>query len=668
MKVWHFGGPNLASITALVSKPETSVEAVLDDQALNAALRNNLQSLISFLIDNEEKFNHLLDMVLTDFVPQTDLPAKTTRCALTVLSSSTCTTIMQKLRGNPIFIDRMNSFPQSDYASHPRACGHFGRIVEAFAHYSSGDFLDSLPSLKSFFIHNMGNLGLRELFTNLATEYPTYFPFDQQYLNELTLAANSDNGFYILTALDTVTRNKKQIFDQICKVEIEQNLFAITKNAQIRPLIASAAFKLIDRIAEAVPQSSPVLELVNKESETYSFDSIENDSVLASALLVLHTKSDKVLLRILSDGQPTFVCDGIFRSIRNMTDSELNDFLTRTDFINRMIEQFPKTKTNVHLSLLAEYLKDKIKDNEAFRNFIDTQYAPREQNRQMEYGGSRPHGGSDSAAESSTQSSSDNDDSSDSDDSPNDLRFVSDSSDDDSDEEDSLSDDYDSSSDDDDEDEKEKESVNMNNCAKLHKFLSRTEAPAPPESSSSSDEEDGAPVQMAAAPALNLQIADLRTSDDILIPEPLHSDDDNQYEEGGLSSDSNDADPADIINDITKPLKGSDGPSESDSEEEEEKKVPQKEEVPLSSEKAPETAEETKPAEEATAGEQEKPAAAEEEQKPADALAQEEKQEEPKIEKSESQTEEKKEEAGEQNPAEQIVDNADNNSVEQKAE
>lgn len=672
MKVWHFGSQTLGSITSLLAKPDTTVEAVLDDPGLNAAMRNNLNSLITFLIDNEEKFTHLLDMVLTDFVPQTDLPAKTTRNAVNVLSSGSCSTIMQNLRGNPIFIERINSFPESGFGQNPRCCGHYERIIESFARASNGEFLQSIPCLKTFIAHNMSNLGLRELFITLASDYPTYFALDQQYLNELAQAANSDNGFYILTAIDTVSSNKKlkNVLDQISKVDFIRSVLTIAKNENNRPLVVTTAFNLIKNIIKKIRDAgysdAPIREFLNKESETYPFESIENDAILGAALQILHTKSDKILLRILSDGQPTFVCDGIFESIKSMNQAELTDFLQRTDFINRLTEQFPKTKTNIHLSLLTAYLRDRVEKQESWESFLQSQYEPREKVRKMDYGGSRPNDYSDS--DTTTQPTSDND-------------MIPTLSSDDSDDDDDSSDDPDdellfdknSSDDDSDSDDEHKSPADFGNCMKLHKFGSRQEAPQFHESSSSSDD-DGQPVQMVAAPVLNFDLiqgdkaassSELKPADDLLLPEPLQSDDD-QYDDKSLSDSEEDDEEDDmsrILKDITRPLQGS-GQSQSYSEdEEEEKKLEKLENEP---EQKPEEPKPEEPKVEERKVEEPKP----EEQKPEEPKVEEQKVEEPKVEEKaeEQKVEEQKveEEKIAEKPAEKPK--AEEKAEEQKAE
>lgn len=79
---WRYSGQTLSNITQLLSKPDTTVEMILDEPALSTALRNNLQALNAFFIDNPENNAHLIDLALTDIVPNTRLPAKTIRCHL----------------------------------------------------------------------------------------------------------------------------------------------------------------------------------------------------------------------------------------------------------------------------------------------------------------------------------------------------------------------------------------------------------------------------------------------------------------------------------------------------------------------------------------------------------------------------------------------------------
>ena len=207
---WFFSSSNLSSITQLLDNPNTTVEMVLDDESLISALRNSLQSLLNFLFDNNN-LTHLLDIVLTNY--DTKLPPKTIRNALQVFTTGSCQKIFTILQDNELFLNRINDFPDSEYVHFPKPCGHYGKIIEAFARFSSGKFLAKITTLKKLFIEHMSNLGIRECFVTLLNDFSSSAQIDTDFLIDLTKDPLPENAFFIVSAIDNATKLNPCVFD-----------------------------------------------------------------------------------------------------------------------------------------------------------------------------------------------------------------------------------------------------------------------------------------------------------------------------------------------------------------------------------------------------------------------------------------------------------------------
>ena len=387
-----FSGPNISSLLKLLEREDATVEMVLDDPAFNPGLKNSHGALISFLVENENNLNHLLDIAFTDFTPDTPIPAKTIRNAVQVLSSSTIRQIMNVLNSSKPFIKRINEFPKSQYATHPRCCGHFSKVIEAFLRYDS-QFLKKVPTLRDFIMNGMVNIGMRELFIYLCNEQQQIFGITREFLIDLTSHVTPETGFYVVTGISQALSFKpRDINPFITNVDLIRNLITIGKSAEHRIITRVEAFMLAEKAMKKITNDE-IQNLIKEQSESFDFDTIENDSLLGGALRVLHTKSEKILLRILKPNQSTFVNNGIIQSFNALTPEELQEFIIKTNFIKQLMETFPPVYSNSHLSQIAKiiYQSEIEANNDEFKKFYTDVVEERVTKRSEDYGGERPH-------------------------------------------------------------------------------------------------------------------------------------------------------------------------------------------------------------------------------------------------------------------------------------
>ena len=530
---WYLGGPNLSSITELLDNPDTTVEMVLNDSSITQALRQGLDSLLSFFFDIEDHLTHLLNMVLTDYVPTSSaIPAKTTRMALQVLTTTSSSKNIEKLVNNALFLQRLNDFPNSEFATNTRACGHYGRIIEAFTRATHGEFLKSVPTLQDFLKKKMINLGLRELFSTLITDFPSAMGISQEYFIEITADPPENTMFYIISGIALAIPNQKDFINYINNVQFVKNLIDLAKREQDSLCrVSLQAYLLIDKIMASKKQDQDLKNLLAEESTKFDFSKEMSPALLGAVLRVFTTKEDKILLKVLEKGNSTFINDGIVRSFLLFNDEELMQFNERNNFSAKIMELFPQTKANSHLSKLIKIFNRINASNEEWNKFVAEVANPREEQRCSNYGGQRPPVDSDTSFDESMDDDSDKD--SDDDDCENLFNDESDSSSSaelssgDEEDDDELS--SGSSSDDDElssssDSDQDSDDDTHERPTRLHKYLSK---PIPSHKhKSSSDEEEDMPVQMAKAPPLDLNYL-------------LHSDDDDNVHHGDIKYDPN---------------------------------------------------------------------------------------------------------------------------------
>ena len=384
--MWGIQTNLVSSISALLQKENTPIETILDDNALNQAIRTNLPAMDNYLL-NPNNMNKLLDIALSNVEPRSKIPNKTTRTAVSILSTG-ISTLMGKLIKNEEYRQRIINFPKSEFNSNPKCCGHYYRIIESVARYSAGQFLAEIPDLRSYLINNMNCLGLRDLFLFLSNQYSDFEPEPETFV-ELSRSGNSkENGFYVLSAMRELLKIKEKVIDDMRQVEVVENLFTITKNESLPPMTQIEAFYLIQKIADphALNQNEDILKLVQKENELYDFEKERPKNVLAAALKVFTTKNPKILLSIFSYESMTFLKDGIIRSFDAFSKEDLEQFINQNDLFNRIIDEYRNSKTNYQLTDLIQIIQTKqVSLTDEFKRFIEEEFYKRNEIRNSPY-------------------------------------------------------------------------------------------------------------------------------------------------------------------------------------------------------------------------------------------------------------------------------------------
>lgn len=383
--MWSFGVPNLASIEALVEKEDTTVEAVLDDPAFMAAIRNGIPMLINFLV-KPQNINRLLDLAFNGITPNTKLPSKTIRTAVSVLSTG-ISNMMNRLLNTPEFTARIIEFPNTEYSANPRACGHYSKIVESLARFSNGSFLSQLTGLKEFLTRNIKCIGLRYLLIFLCTDFPDTFKANEELFCNLAQSITEENGWYTITAIKEIIKSNSNFASELCNPQCITHLLTAASNQEFSPMLQMETFNLIGMLLTNIDQQPDIKEIISQSCSKYDFSLPHPQNVLAAALKVYVTDKPEILLKIFDNTTSTFLNDGIIKSFQAMSQDQIQDFEKTHNLTSQIIENFPKTKTNYHLTLLSNILNEKLSSkSEDWTNFVQKQLAERNHNREKVYG------------------------------------------------------------------------------------------------------------------------------------------------------------------------------------------------------------------------------------------------------------------------------------------
>lgn len=420
--MWGYGGPNLANITALTDNPETTVEQILDDSAITAAIRNGIPAIIRFLT-KPTNLNHLLDLALTDIVPDTKSPAKTTRNAVQVLTTST-SSLMNAIMKVPDYTAYISHFIETDYAKLPKPCGHYYRIIESLFRFTNGNIPDQnfVPKLKEFLIKNMSCMALRELFVALVTDWTKTFNADSNLFTEVAKASNGPNGFYSITALKAIANTKNSFQKLMRNEDTIRAILDVAVNPEVRPIVSIEAFHLVEKLIENEDKSGPIYEVTKEVSEKYDFSIERPAAVTAAALGVLNVLNEDLIEHIFEPSPLSYLSKGVLRSIGTFSRSpDFNDFVANTELLPKIYTAFgenaeEETKRNLSLRYVLELCciigNSTVERDDMWTDFYKDSILPRLAAYNKPFGGNPPNTNfasesSEDSSESSSESESD---------------------------------------------------------------------------------------------------------------------------------------------------------------------------------------------------------------------------------------------------------------------
>jgi hypothetical protein len=161
------------SINSLFLDTSATLLDVLENPGLSQAIRNPSCACMDFFV-RPSILNELFDWSSARKPNGTN---KVIRQVIVVLSPSS--RIFQKrFCEQDLFLDKLNSFPDTEWSSDPKICGNFQAIVDGVARYDGLLFTSRLSNLYRFLLHHMSCLALRDLFVSLAVAVDGFLRID----------------------------------------------------------------------------------------------------------------------------------------------------------------------------------------------------------------------------------------------------------------------------------------------------------------------------------------------------------------------------------------------------------------------------------------------------------------------------------------------------------
>ncbi|OHS98935.1 hypothetical protein TRFO_34697 [Tritrichomonas foetus] len=393
-KMYGWGAsPFQNSIMKLLADPNAKLEAVLMDRLFNNTFRTENQTLINFLV-RDDNLSRMLDYILTDAMSKEPDARKILFLCLNVLTSES-EKFGEKLAESQIYISRLNNFKGTQYVKNPIYCGYYANLVESLAKVTNGEVLGSkMKYLGGFLIKNLHFLGLRQLFIRLVINFGVPFKVSSGMMKLMTDQLHDQKlsiyvAFTINDIIDLELDNcqlfqSPDVFDTIMKTAIEN----YTKTPILSSTLLKAAIKILknsDNIQK---------ENILKYENLIDFNGPVNCAT-ASLLTLFPHNVTKFIDRFLLSELPTIFNEKVTSIINKMTIDELQQLSTSLHLSSLFSENFKNYKNgkiNGHFLSLARTFADKgicccEEHNDVWARFVNNKMAKQYRKTMMEYGG-----------------------------------------------------------------------------------------------------------------------------------------------------------------------------------------------------------------------------------------------------------------------------------------
>lgn len=388
---WSFSIPRPNTIRQLLSSENVTVRAVLNDGSLIQALRDEDSKIISY-ISNQDHLEELMKWCFTgEYADDPNYPKYSSK-AIDVFTTN-CGGLQLHLIDDPIFLEYISKFLDSDNSKDTTLCGHFQRIIEHYAKFCRSTIVEKFPDILERLVGNMNKLSLQYLLIQLLTEFSELFEDFNGFFTKM-IEVISNGGELAYTGIPVL----KELFN-IDKIglnqyqeQIERLFGAVIKFATDEgtlPLWSTESFYLLALMRDKL--FYPAFQITMEEYKA-KID-FETPGIISTAALRLYKDvALQSINRFFNEQTNTFLSLAVFNTIKTLPRPNLKSFLQTSDFANKLIEAFPTSYCG-EITDLALFLSD-IPDipelnTQSWLDFKEGQLKERVELRKQ-YGGERP--------------------------------------------------------------------------------------------------------------------------------------------------------------------------------------------------------------------------------------------------------------------------------------
>lgn len=162
-------GPNLTELKELCLDGETTIEDVLNHNALHEALRYDQKEVIDMLAE-PDSVAAMLRMIVMNKVDTDPECLRMSRLAIDVLTSPCVDIQMQLMDSDDFSLYMCGFFDRKNTAESRLRCGYYCRLLNGAINFTSGSVLSVFPDLISTLCDHLHILAVRSFIGRLLTD------------------------------------------------------------------------------------------------------------------------------------------------------------------------------------------------------------------------------------------------------------------------------------------------------------------------------------------------------------------------------------------------------------------------------------------------------------------------------------------------------------------
>lgn len=275
-------------------------------------------------------------------------------------------------------------------------------IIQKLCIASKGEILKQVNNdsqLTELLISHMVNLSAVDFSLFLLSNNYKYIQINQytiQKLLSITITLyvknRSSTRFYcVFIFLQKLAYSFQNYINIICDPSIVGTLLLIGSNNIFNATISKMALIILAKIKDFTKDQDIQLIIQSFQSD---FDDIQSltDPRIPSLLHLYHSRIENLIIPFLEGETSTFISSEIILIIKQMDDEQFQKILNMKDFLKNFKKNFSKSRTNGHLTKLAQILIDKSSyfpqlKTRSWDRFKNTYIIPRIQICTSTYGG-----------------------------------------------------------------------------------------------------------------------------------------------------------------------------------------------------------------------------------------------------------------------------------------
>ncbi|EAY02769.1 hypothetical protein TVAG_369970 [Trichomonas vaginalis G3] len=339
------------SLDAILQAENPPLQSVLGTPSFVQAVKTCHPQLNAYLL-SDNIFPEVLNIALTDKAASLGYTAKMISNTMLFLTTNSNET-QQKFSENPLFLNVIKSFPDTEYARQPKIAGNFQRILDSIVHRTNGQYLSNLPNISKFLIDNLNILAYSELWITLTTEFMLQFGVDLNLIKMFAQTVGGPNGFTAVASMKQMLKLKKDLFNLFDTVDVVEILLQeVIKPGN--PLLLFKLFQVLEKI-NSVGKDPQVKATILSYGENFNFEEHTQDFIRASAISLFKVFPDEYINRLFDDHPFSSLNSAIIKAISSIGDKKLIELNTKYNLIDRILNN-PISKTNPYVWSLAELL------------------------------------------------------------------------------------------------------------------------------------------------------------------------------------------------------------------------------------------------------------------------------------------------------------------------